>query len=167
MSDIGTASTPLMIVLLPLLPVVVGGLIGIIAGLVGTYFIQRAKDAADKKRKRAEKFEELVGAVVEHLHWINTMRNFRTFGIGSEPAMSSVAKIQAISDTYFPEFEDLVQQLYTASTDYEIWSSRAAQKKLRSEPEYMAGHENIVKTYMEKREALLTALRNFARREFQ
>jgi hypothetical protein len=99
MSDIGTASTPLMIVLLPLLPVVVGGLIGIIAGLVGPYFIQRAKDAADKKRKRAEKFEELVGAVVEHLHWINTMRNFRTFGIGSEPTMSSVAKIQAISDT--------------------------------------------------------------------
>jgi hypothetical protein len=54
MSDIGTTSTPLMIVLLPLLPVVVGGLIGIIAGLVGPYFIQRAKDASDKKRKRAK-----------------------------------------------------------------------------------------------------------------
>ena len=81
--------------------------------------------------------------------------------------MSCVAKIQAISDTYFPEFEDFVQQLYIASIDYEIWLSNAAQKKLQKEPEYMAGHENIVKTYMDKREALLTALRNFARREFQ
>jgi hypothetical protein len=80
--------------------------------------------------------------------------------------MSSVAKIQAISDTYFPEFEDLVQQLYTASINYELWSSTAAQKKLRNEPEYAAGYENIVKTYTEKREALLTALRNLARREF-
>jgi hypothetical protein len=52
-----------------LLPVVVGGVIGIIAGLVGPYIIQRLKDAADKKRKRAEKCEELIGAVVEHFHW--------------------------------------------------------------------------------------------------
>ena len=59
MCDVGTASsvTPLWNVLLPVL---VGGAIGIVGSFVGPFFLQRAKDAADRKRKRAEKFEELV-----------------------------------------------------------------------------------------------------------
>jgi hypothetical protein len=71
MSDLGTASsvTPLLNVLLP---VIVGGTIGIVGSFIGPFFVQRAKDAADKKRKRAEKFEELVTAVYEHKHWIET-----------------------------------------------------------------------------------------------
>jgi hypothetical protein len=82
---------------LSLLPVVAGGLIAIIAGLVGPYYIQRAKDAAEKKRKRAEKFEELVAAVYDHAHRIDEMRFFIISGQGSAgPTLSSTTKIQAI-----------------------------------------------------------------------
>jgi hypothetical protein len=91
-----------------LLPVVVGGLIGIFGSFVGPFFLQRAKDATEKRRKRAEKFEELIAAVFEYIDWINTTRNFQAFGTGSEPASSPMAKIRAISDTYFPEFEALL-----------------------------------------------------------
>lgn len=55
--------TPLWSVLLPVL---IGGAIGIVGSFVGPFFLQRLKDATEKKRKRAEKFEELVGAVTEH-----------------------------------------------------------------------------------------------------
>jgi hypothetical protein len=154
--------TPLMNVLLP---VVVGGVIGILGGFVGPYFIQRAKDVADKKRKRAEKFEELVGAVVEHGHWIKTLRSFKTYGIGSEPTLTPIVKIRAISATYFPEFEKLVLQLDLASHKYERWMVDTALKRLQDEPE--SGHDDISKEYIEKREALVTELRSFARREFQ
>jgi hypothetical protein len=57
-------------VLIPLISVVVGGIIGIAGGLIGPLMLERRKEASEKKKKRAEKFEELVGAVVEHYQWI-------------------------------------------------------------------------------------------------
>jgi hypothetical protein len=41
-----------------LLPVIVGGLIGLAGGVVGPWFLQKGKDETEKKKHRAEKFEE-------------------------------------------------------------------------------------------------------------
>jgi hypothetical protein len=169
MSDVATASTPLMNVLLS---VVVGGLIGIISGLVGPYCIQRAKDAAEKKRKRAEKFEELVAAVVEHRYWIDVMRFFiisgqdYSRGIGQP---SPITKVQAIASTYFPEFELLILQLESASNQYEQWILDTGQKRVRNEPGYenLTGHDDVLTKYVDKQREFLAELRSFARREFQ
>jgi hypothetical protein len=157
-----------------LLPVVVGGLIaiisGFVSGFVGPYVIQRAKDATEKKRKRAEKFEELVAAVVEHDHWISAMRFVLISGQGSAaPTLSPIAKIQAIASTYFPEFELLVLQLESASHGYEQWILDTGQKRVRNEPGYekLIGHDDVLAKYADKQRALLTELRSFARREFQ
>jgi hypothetical protein len=167
MSDIGTASsaTPLLNVLLPVL---VGGAIGIIGSFLGPLFLQRAKDAVEKKRKRAEKFEELVAALGEHFYWIDTLRNYAAFGSGNEPTLSPIVKMQAISDTYFPEFEEFIQQLEVASRNYHNWALDVGQKRLRGDAGYanLTDHEDALNKYMEKRQALLAEFRSFARREF-
>jgi hypothetical protein len=169
MTDVATASTSLMNVLLP---VVVGGLIGIISGLVGPYCIQRAKDAAEKKRKRAEKFEELVAAVAEHRYWLAVMRFFVISGqdywrgIGQP---SPITKVQAIASTYFPEFKLLVLQLESASNQYEQWILDTGQKRVRNEPGYenLTGHGDVLTKYVDKQQEFLAELESFARREFQ
>jgi hypothetical protein len=150
-------------------PVIVGGGIGIVAGIVGPYFIQRAKDAADKKRKRAEKFEELVSAVVEHYHWFATMRFFYISGQGSEPPLSPITRIEGIVSTYFPEFEELVRRLDSASNRYEIWILNVGQKRVRNEAGYekLDGHDEVVTNYKDARSNLLAELKRFARRKFQ
>ena len=102
-------------VLIPLISVVVGGIIGIAGGLIGPLMLERRKEASEKKKKRAEKFEELVGAVVEHYQWIGALRFFAISGQGSLPTLSPITKIEAISSTYFPEFEGLIRQLHSAS----------------------------------------------------
>ena len=152
-----------------LLPVLVGGVIGIIAGVVGPYIIQRSKDAADRKRKRAEKCEELIGAVVEHLHWFAFMRYFFISGQGSEPTLSPIIKIEAIAALYFPQFNDLVRQLDSASKKYEVWILDVGQKRVRGEPGYekLIGHDEVLTKYAERRDELLTELRKFALQEFQ
>jgi hypothetical protein len=150
-----------------LLSVLVGGAIGIMGSFGGQLFLQRAKDAVEKKRKRAEKFEELVAAVVEHGHWIDTMRHFRAFGTGIEPTLSPIVKIRAISATYFSEFDELVLQFEVASYKYEWWMLETEQKRLAGETELLGGHEDVLKEYLGKREAFLKELRSFARREFQ
>jgi hypothetical protein len=53
-----------------LIPVVVGGLIAIAGGLVGPPFLHHLQVKADKRKRRAEKFEELVVALHEHKHWL-------------------------------------------------------------------------------------------------
>jgi uncharacterized membrane protein YeaQ/YmgE (transglycosylase-associated protein family) len=93
-----------------LLPVLIGGAIGIVGSFVGPFFLQRLKDATEKNRIRAEKFEALVGAVTEHYHLIAALRFFAISGQGSLPTLSAIIKIEAIVSTYFPEFEGLVRQ---------------------------------------------------------
>jgi hypothetical protein len=165
MSDIGTASTPLWSVLLP---VVVGGAIGVIGGFVGPFLVQRAKDASDKRRKRAEKCEELIGAVVEHYHWIDALKYFTISGQGNQPTLSPITKIQAIVGMYFPEFDALALQFDTVSNNYVIWILDMGQRRVRNEPGYenLAGHGDVLPQYIAKRMEFLSALRNVARREF-
>jgi hypothetical protein len=118
---------PLIVALVSAL---VGGTIGIVGSFVGPYFLQRVKDATEKKRKRGEKLEELVAAVVEHYHWMAGMRFFFVSGQGSQPALSPITKIEAIVSTYFPEFEMLVRQLDSASNRYEVWILSTGQKRI-------------------------------------
>ena len=139
MSDVG----PLINVLLP---VVIGGVIGIVGSFVNQYFGQRSKDAADKERKRAEKLEELVCAVYEYDHWITTTKH----SPGGEITMSLFPKIHAISDIYFPNFKKTVEELRTAADTYVASNTESAMER-----------------YIAKREGFLTELRNFAQREFQ
>jgi hypothetical protein len=122
-----------------------------------------------KSARRAEKCEELIGAVVEHLYWFASMRYFFISGQGSEPTLSPIIKIEAIAALYFPQFNDLVRQLASASNKYEMWILNIGQKRVRSEPGYekLTGHDEVVTNYAEKREELLTELRKFALREFK
>jgi hypothetical protein len=159
-------TAPLVVALVSAL---VGGTIGIIGSFVGPYFLQRVKEVADKKRRRAEKFEEIVGAVVEHYHWMAHMRYFYISGQGSQPTLSPITKIEAIVSTYFPEFALLVRELDSVSNGYEIWIMQTAQKRVANEPGYekLVGYDEVLTKYTDKRADFLLELKRFARREFQ
>jgi hypothetical protein len=165
----GVTLSYLELIILAVAPALVGGAIGLAGGFLGPRWLQDQKEASDKKKKRAEKFEELVAAVVEHYHWFAVMRFFFISGQGSQPTLSPITKIEAIAGTYFPEFEDSVRQLDSASNNYEIWILDTGQKRIRNEPGYekLIGHDDVLTKYMDARKAFLAELRKFARREFQ
>ncbi len=152
-----------------LVPVIVGGAIALAGGLIGPPFLYHLQQKAEKKRKRTEKFEELVAAVVEHYHWFAVMRLFFISGQGIQPPLSPIIKIETIVSLYFPEFEDFVRQLDSASNNYEIWILDTGQKRIRNEPGYerLIGHDDVLTKYTYARKAFLEELRSFARREFQ
>jgi hypothetical protein len=131
-----------------LLSVIVGGLLGGGGTLVVSTYLHRLQTADTKKRKRANKFEELVAAVYEHDHWIDNLRRFYVVDFQGEIKVSPFAKIHAISDIYFPQFEKAIVEPATNT-------------------ELFAGHQKVVTPYMQKQDALLAELRAFARREFQ
>lgn len=63
----------------------VGSLGGIGVGLVGTARRDAAQERREARKRRADKFEELVAAVNEFDHWLETMRQRDAFGIGDTP----------------------------------------------------------------------------------
>jgi hypothetical protein len=89
-----------------ILPVVVGGLLGIggvaVTGLV-TIVVNYRESLLEKKKRRADKFEELVTAVYEFDHWIDNQRRKRAYGEDRPETISPFAKIQSIASVYFPQ----------------------------------------------------------------
>jgi hypothetical protein len=63
-----------------LVPVMIGGAIGAVSGWLGPWLLEGRKETAEKKRKRAEKFEELVSAVYEFDNWLDIRENKVAFG---------------------------------------------------------------------------------------
>jgi hypothetical protein len=149
--------------------VVVGGVIGLAGGWLGPWLLEQRKEKAERKKIRAQKFEELVGAVVEHYHWITAKQFLVIAGQGSEPNLSPMIKIEAITSTYFPEFTMSVRKLDSASNGYERWIFDMGQKRIRNEPGYenLPGMDEVLTKYTDMRAAFLMELKAFARREFQ
>jgi dihydrodipicolinate synthase/N-acetylneuraminate lyase len=57
-----------------------GTAIGFAGSLVTQLLLEGRRQAADRKKRKAEKFEELVSAVFEHNNWIFTMHHIELHG---------------------------------------------------------------------------------------
>jgi hypothetical protein len=150
-----------------LLPVIVGGLIGLTGGLAGPWFLERREQAAEKKKKLAEKFEELIAAIHEHSHWLVTARSVRVLGIEKELSVNPITKALAIVAIYFPQFYDETKELDLAAGQFETWMFEAGQRRLGGVKDFLDGHINAYDPYARKRLNILDHLRKFASAEFQ
>jgi hypothetical protein len=147
-----------------LLGVTLGGLLTPLGG----WALDARKEASEKKKKRAEKLEELVAALYEHKHWLDTVRKLRVFGGDAPEGMSPFAKIEGIVTVHFPSLLPKLAELEAASDDYELWMITAAQKRLAAKGKAdIEGFDDAYKPYMQKLGGLLKAIREYAKSEFQ
>jgi DNA repair ATPase RecN len=143
---------------------------GIGVGLVGTARRDAAQERREKTKRRADKCEELIAAVYEFDHWLSSMRERIAFGNDKVPeTVSPFAKVQSISSIYFPQFDELIDELARATTQLRIWINKAERKRLTKDlaDDLSGGYNEAFRPYAQKREALLDALKNFAHDEFQ
>jgi hypothetical protein len=151
-----------------LVGVVIGGVLTIVAGWLGPALLESRKQAAEKKRYRAEKFEELVAAIYEFEHWIESNRRITAYGEEGIIGVSPFAKIQSISAVYFPQFQAQIHELDIAATHYTLWMVGAAKRRLSGNVAGMnEGSEQVTVNYVNKRTALLSAVTDFALTEFR
>jgi hypothetical protein len=73
------------------------GLIGVVVGAailtVRDYFLAAKKEAADKKRKRAEKFEEFVTALYDYDRWMESFKRHEIHGTEASTVKGFIARI--------------------------------------------------------------------------
>jgi hypothetical protein len=73
-------------------PVVVGGLLalgGTVAGAIATTIRDATQQRYETRKRRADKFEELVAAVYEFDHWLDGIRNRDAYGNDKVPETAS------------------------------------------------------------------------------
>jgi hypothetical protein len=157
-------------------PILMSGLLsgafalgGIGVGLRETARWDAAQERRETRKRRAEKFEELVAAVYEFNYWVDSIRRQHAFGDDNGPEkVSPFAKVQSISAVYFPQFNKLIGELDRAADRYLGWIYQARQKRIASGSELLSdGFKEAYVPYGQKREALLNALKKFAWEEFQ
>jgi len=82
--------------------------------------------------------------------------------------VSPFAKVQSISSVYFPQFSELIGELERASDQYRVWIHTAEGKRVSNNLAQVAdGFNEVSVPYVQKREALLRALKKSAHDEFQ
>jgi hypothetical protein len=115
---------------------VIGGLIGIAGGFFGPLFLQKQREVIEKKKQRAEKFQELMAALFEYEHWLDMLRDTLLFtteiNIVPTPSASPFAKLHAVSAIYFPDLESKIAVLEKAGKKREIWLGKARHKKIEA-----------------------------------
>src|SRR5262249_20753176 len=150
-----------------LLPVIVGGAIAIAGGLIGPPFLHWLQQNAEKKRRRAEKFEELVTALYEHEHWLEAMQGNYVFGKEENIPVTPFAKAHAIVNVYFPEFRARLDQLDAAAKNYVLWMTQAYLKRTQTGSPNIDGLKEAQDPYLTKLQSVLNDLEDYARRNFQ
>ncbi len=142
---------------------------GIAITAVGTLIRDVVHERRERRKRRAEKFEELVAAVYDFDHWVDNLRLSTAYGDEkNSSAVSPFYKLQAISSVYFPQFDTKIDELDKATAGYRVWMIGAGQKRLANQIDSMSmGFVEAYEPYSEKRDGLLKALKEFAHREFQ
>jgi hypothetical protein len=150
---------------------VVGGLLvigGGIIGLIGTVIRDTLQSHEERRRRRAEKFEELVKAIYEFDHWVETDRTRALGGAAPELSVSPFAKIQAIASLYFPQFDPLVRELDRGTAIYRLWIETANFKRVSGQSTVLPdGLAEAMKPYNDARDRLTEELSRFAQKKFQ
>jgi len=149
-----------------LLPVVVGGVIGLAGGWIGPWLLERRKEAVEKRKRRAEKFEELVSALYEHKHWLDMLERHWVYGFEEKLTVTPFGKVVAISRVYFPKFDVQILELEKAAIEYEKWMYAAADARVNCKPS-IDGLLEIYAPYAQRFRVLIDELGTFAQGEFK
>jgi hypothetical protein len=119
--------------LMPALIGLGGTVIGFTGGFVAQWFLEGKKQAyetqkqikqqeyekeKETRRKREEKLEELVVTIYDHREWMHTIQQIVLSNKPEPLANSPFAKIEAIKQVYFPQFDPLVRKVAATSSAY-------------------------------------------------
>jgi hypothetical protein len=147
-----------------------GTIIGFAGGFVGQWLSEGRKQQVEKRRKRAEKLEELVITIYDHREWMNEIAVNCT---ESSHPNSPFAKIEAIKQVYFAQFDILVRKMAATSNAYYSLIKRHGAVLQQLNPSNPA-HVKIIDEVGEAKESyykslgfLLEEIKRYSKREFQ
>ncbi len=135
--------------------------------LFAPFLLEKRKQEAERKRKRADKLEEFIDVLYQHEHWLDEKKSVRVFGEKTVLGVTPLSKIQAIASIYFSQFKAGVENVAKHAQGYELWMLEAGKKRLSGEADYTAGFSGAYAPYHSSLSELLKSIREHAQKEFK
>jgi hypothetical protein len=136
-----------------------GTAIGFAGGLVTQLLLEGKKQEAEKKKKKAEKLEELLSALYEYNNFVSSIRYVKNKTGEDRISTATFAKIEAITNIYFPQFSDQVE---------DFWSVACTRQEFRDATKPLSEHlDKVEEDYVNKFITLISDIKRCAKREFQ
>ncbi len=157
------ADAPTLISILA--PVAVGGVIGIAGSLIGPPVLELCKQVAEKKKKKAEKLEELIATLHEFDYWMYASESAILRRRAETAPIRPSGKVQAITYMYFPQFSQDVERLEALAAEHHKWIIFVGTQI--STDEFREMKPKVYLPYKDAFNSLLGALVKYARCEFK
>lgn len=155
-------------------PVIVGGAIGtigtaigVIGSLISAKLSHRLSEDSQRRKRSAEKLQELLELVHLHADWLEQQREKYAFGQDRQTAPSPLPKAIAIAAIDFPQFSKEIDTLDALATTYQRWIMQAGQKRLVGQVATMNdGFEGAYKPYLDQLELITRTIVSFGTDNF-
>ena len=152
--------------LMPAVIGLVGTVIGFGGGLITQLALERRKQKAEKRKRKAEKLEELACELYAHEYWVYSLPN--NIELGKDNLFTALSKLPpppiskmlAISNVYFPELQEHIQDFSKKSAAHIRFIVSNGHQPFNVSNELFVQHNEAVKH-------LEDLIRTCAKREFE
>ncbi len=135
-------------VMLTLMPVIVGGVIAIAGGILGSVFSHLLKTSSDRRERRRMKLEEIVTLTFEVEQWIERQRDY--FWWDKQPPViggSPLDKCRPMISLYFPELREPMLTFWISAVNLNQWIVAGGQERSNTGAVSQAHRDNYPQVY--------------------
>ncbi|WP_435658095.1 hypothetical protein [Brucella pituitosa] len=151
--------------LVSLLPVIIGGLIGLLGAAVVPIVSHLLTSKTERKRERIAKFEELFELLSDYEQWIDTENMRIVWGEKTVRRPSPLLRAQAICAIYFHELKLPLADLSTAAAPYFVWMGNAGMRRIRKAPDINEGFNDAYIPFRQQWNKCVEAVSDYATRK--
>ena len=129
-----TETTPQEIVtisqsIINLMPVIVGGIVGIISSVVGGVVLHKVQSSDKKEQLKYEKMEKAALLAYECEEWLSKYESHNLFNGAACTESSPLNELKVLCYLYIPDIKNKLKELDTAFDNYKIVILKITQEK--------------------------------------
>lgn len=123
--------------------------------------LDRTRRAAEERKRKAEKLEEVVQAIYEHDIWFSQKREEVVFDSGKAVGISPFVKVQAIIEVYFPTTVAALLEYKSSVNRLEKWMLKARQRRIAGQTQQInEGFDEVYRPFIDAQSALIKAVKD-------
>ncbi|MFN4042668.1 hypothetical protein [Limnobacter sp.] len=137
-------------VLITLAPVLVGGVIAITGGVLGSILSHWMKTSSERKDRKRQKLEEIVALTFEVGHWLEKQRDYFWWGKEKVVGVSPIDSCKSLTSLYFPELKEPMLAFSNHAIDLNKWVITGGQNKTEAgaiRQEYIDSYTAVYKPF--------------------
>lgn len=144
-------------VLIDLMPVIVGGVLGVVGSIVGGIAVFKVQASDRKEQRKTEKLEKLALLAYECLEWIDKFESAKLFDGSHVTEPWPLNELRALARIYHPELKEEVTRIEVTLREYRKMVMNKQQVKIQTGKLPEEDIDAIIEVY----EPLLTAVDSF------